>query len=422
MLIAQRRAQIQAIDMFVHGHALNKLRDQLEKQSTEFDAIDFVGLSRFGSGANLWGDEEFQSNVLGWLLDANQTHTAGVEFISSFLSQTGAPQKLLEADWTQALVVREWENVVDGRQGFLDILVLNEQQSALCAIENKVFSSEHSCQLTRYRTALESRYPLFEKHYVFLTPNGTCPYRAADRQLWKPIAYSTVLKEVQRIVDNGHTLKDEGVRLFLKQYATTLRRNIVQETSIPQMARKIYLEHREIIELIYKHKPHYANESKQIFKEAVSQLEGWRLEAESANWIRFRPTSWANLRGMETGTGDGSPNLLVFFQFYFSANYPTLGLWLSPGKDDALRQKLVDCTDQHPTVFNNTGRGLNAGWTNLHRVGDILNDTDLSNWDNPSVRAKIEAWVKNFAENEFPAMNDVIVNCLREYEAEQNGG
>ena len=30
--------------------------------------------------------------------------------------------------------------------------------------------------------------------------------------------------------------------------------------------------------------------------------------------------------------------------------------------------------------------------------------------------------VKNFAGNRFPAMNDVIVKCLEEYEAEQGSG
>ena len=37
----------------------------------------------------------------------------------------------------------------------------------------------------------------------------------------------------------------------------------------------------------------------------------------------------------------------------------------------------------------------------------------------PSVRSKIEAWVEKFAIEQFPAMNEVIVKCLEEYEAEQ---
>ena len=50
----------------------------------------------------------------------------------------------------------------------------------------------------------------------------------------------------------------------------------------------------------------------------------------------------------------------------------------------------------------------------------ILEDADYGvGWDDGSTRAKIEAWVSNFAENQFPAMNGVIIKCLEEYEAEQ---
>ena len=49
----------------------------------------------------------------------------------------------------------------------------------------------------------------------------------------------------------------------------------------------------------------------------------------------------------------------------------------------------------------------------------ITDDSDYGvGWDNGATRAKIRAWVADFAENQFPAMNAVIVNCLREYEAE----
>jgi len=34
---------------------------------------------------------------------------------------------------------------------------------------------------------------------------------------------------------------------------------------------------------------------------------------------------------------------------------------------------------------------------------------------------RIEDWITNFAENEFPAMNDKIMKCLEEYEAEASG-
>ena len=40
-------------------------------------------------------------------------------------------------------------------------------------------------------------------------------------------------------------------------------------------------------------------------------------------------------------------------------------------------------------------------------------------WDDGTTRAKLEALVAKFATARFPAMNEVIVNCLREYEAAQ---
>ena len=39
-------------------------------------------------------------------------------------------------------------------------------------------------------------------------------------------------------------------------------------------------------------------------------------------------------------------------------------------------------------------------------------------WGDGTTRAKIEDWVAHFAVTRFPAMNEVVVNCLREYEAD----
>ena len=57
----------------------------------------------------------------------------------------------------------------------------------------------------------------------------------------------------------------------------------------------------------------------------------------------------------------------------------------------------------------------------FHQQVGILDDSDLNNWDDCDAigPAKLRAWVADFAQNKFPAMNDVIVKCLEEYEADQ---
>ena len=423
-LAAERWCQVLALEQFALAEPLSELEKLIAEQRDEFDALDFVGQLRMGSGKPLWGDEEFQSNLLAWLLDPQRGHGIADYFLSSFLRQTDAPSHMLEADWSAAEVHREWVNLVDGQWGYLDILVLNETGSALCAIENKVFSSEHSEQLTRYRRALAERYPDFTRHHVFLTPGGIDAHLEEERRFWVPAAYATVLDIVQQVVDDKCNLADENVRAFLRQYATTLRRNIVPDTSIAQRARQIYLQHREVMDIIIENQVDWVVEAKQMLKEAVAGQKVWRLDVEDRDFVRFRSADWDQFGSMHTGSGWAPRSgALLLFQFRFYDGLPWLDLALSTGNADnnPVRAKLFDAVRQHPTLFKVKTASLIDGWVILHEEPDyMLDDADYGvGWDDGSVRDKIEAWVSDFAINRFPPMNQVIVDCLREYEAEQ---
>ena len=411
--------------------SLGKLETLIEEQRTEFDTLHFVGQASMGSGRALWASEEFHSNVLAWLLDPHQTHGIGDRFLKALLRHGGAKEADTSASWSMSEVTREWPNEVDGQWGYLDILVLNESHRAFCAIENKVFSTEHSEQLTRYRRALERSFPSYSGHLVFLTPGGTSPFREKERACWTSLPYSIVLDALQQIVEDGHCSENEDVRAFLRQYATTLRRNIMPDTSVPQLARQIYLEHREAIDRIVAHKPSYVAEAKQWLKEAAARQEQWILDVEDSLHVRFRSAEWDRYPATQTGTGwapTGS-NALLLFEFTFWQGYgcPWLRIALSPSDPatDSLRDRLFEAAKQHPQLFNSRPSPT-AGWLILH--DDLLHDDqnyilspdDLGlGWDDGTTRAKLDAWVEDFAANQFPAMNQVIVKCLKEYEAEQ---
>ena len=182
---------------------------------------------------------------------------------------------------------------------------MNLEAQILCAIENKVFSPEGGRQLTHYRKALENDYPNFIRHYIFLSPPGMASQWEDERKYWTPANYTTVRQLVENtLADNADAISDD-VRVFLRQYATTLRRKIVPEaTAIQQLVRKIYLENREVIELIYQHKPDLVGEMKQIFREAIAQQKGWVLDREDPHFIRFKIAEWEKkFKVLETGTG-----------------------------------------------------------------------------------------------------------------------
>ena len=83
----------------------------------------------------------------------------------------------------------------------------------------------------------------------------------------------------------------------------------------------------------------------------------------------------------------------------------------------SVRETILDQIAERPQVFNRAGQWSSV-WPLVHMGELILGDADLGKWDDPSTRAKIEAWVEKFATEQFPAMNEVIVECLQEYAAE----
>ena len=390
---------------------LEGLLAEEKAQPDEFNLFDTL---------NLWWQEDSHSRVLTWLLGPGNNHGIGDHFLKSFLSASGSLSGVdTTGDWSKAESQREWYCVVDGSGGWLDILVTNDDAQFACAIENKIFSLEGGRQLTHYRKALEAAYPVpdFTKRYVFLSPSGMESQWEDEREFWKPMTYTTILQLVEQSIDYIAVEMSEDVRVFLRQYANTLRRKIVPESNeVAQLARKIYLEHREAIELLYQHKPNYRDECKQILKEAISRHTDWKLDRDDPSFVYFQPLGFTEYQGMQPGESHARYSL-VGCEFHCpQEGNARFRVEIAPETESNKlpRDKIVDTINQHPGIFNSAGQ-VAPGWMVVHRGDYILDNGDLSTWDDPSVRAKIHAWVKNFAENEFPAMNEAIVNCLREY-------
>lgn len=390
---------------------LARLEQLVEEQRTEFDAFDFISRMFWVSeGTRLWRDEEFQSNLLAWLLDPRGDHGAGDAFLKGFLRCTGAPAELVSADWEGATVIREWANEVCGIEGRLDILILDETRGVLCAIENKIFSAEHTCQLTRYRKALENRYGRCNRHHVFLSPNGVLPEKKEDRKYWKAANYTTVFELVQQLARSEAVAIRQDVRGFLTQYATTLRRNIMPDTSAAQTARKVYLEHRALFDLILRSRPDYGAELKRRLREAIEDHADLKLSGETSNYLGFVPTAWDKLEAQRTSTDSIFP--LLTFGFFITADNAFLNFGMYPGSDPSIRRKVFEAISQNAGVFNDAGGGFQDGWIRFHSTDYILSDSDHDNWDLTATQTKIVDWVSHFTEAHVREISRVIEDCL----------
>ena len=396
---------------------LEEMLAQAKAQPAEFDLFEVL---------NLWWQEDVHSRTLTWLLNPNGSHGVSDYFLKNFLLASGSLSGGdATGDWSKAESQREWYCVVDGGAGWLDILVVDHDNKFLCAVENKVFSPEGGRQLTHYRKALEAAYPNFTRHYVFLSPGGMESQWEDEREHWMPMTYTTILELVEQTIEDNAAKMSEDVRVFLRQYANALRRMIVPETSeVQQLAREIYLKHRVAIELIIRHKPNLVDEAKNLFKEAIQRQENWKLDHRPGGLVGFSHVKWGNFDVFRTGTTLGSKALVQFAFDTREEGRVMLILTILPGNEESARRRLFEAAQNSP-LFDSKGHrfgGWSDSWIRLHVSETILDESDFDNWgDQESIRAKIRAWVADFAENQFPPMNDVIVNCLREYDAETQG-
>ena len=408
-----------------HDERLVKLKCLADSQQPHIDIFDVLQIHR---------NESIHSNFLAWLLNPQQNHGVGSHFLQNFLVRTAdtakekgipavSPDKIRASDWTETDVIREWN--------YIDIFVLNRKSGIVCAVENKVWSGESfdengESQLARYRETLDKAFPDFDKHLVFLSPLGRESNSEAEREFWVSENYLTIRELVSETLRKKSNSMDSEVVWFLSQYETTLRSNVVSDDNrIRELARHIYLEHRDVIELINLHKPNYSAEIKEIIKEAFSQQDGWVLDAESPTLVRIRPESWDRFATLKTGTGWAGTSALLLFEYSCPADpLETWGtaLTLAPGTNEAVRQRLYETVQQNPGVFNPRHTSLREGFTILNDYSHHpLSASDLgTNWIDGAIRDKLMDWVKQFVEYEYPAINESIMQPLEEFEADKS--
>ena len=414
----ESRSQVSALKELEADPDFTQLRVML----ADFDALALLGVSRL---------EETHSDVLAWLLNPRENHLMGDYFLRNFLLETKAvtAEQLRDIDLSNTEVRREWYNVVDGETGFLDILILNENAKFACGIENKVFSSEHSEQLTRYRKALKGQYGNYSRSHVFLTRHGSAPKRAKEQRRWTPVDYGTILQLVEQTLEHWGGRGAEQVVAFLRQYEKTLRRRIVPDTEMRRIANNLYLRHRETIDLIVDQKKAHIADLSRICKEVTGKLTNWKstCERDEGELLGFIDPNWKEYRVLRTGTSlpkqsKHYDSLLVLDFDFRKFGEVRLLLTIMGGRDEVVRKRLYKVTQGRcPEVFNH--RGDKKGGTyhksaiRLYASEPILSGTDFIEGDRESWRKAIAAGVSGF-KDEFRKMNEIILDSLKEIEGE----
>lgn len=192
------------------------------------------------------------SNFLAWLLDPNESHGQGQLFLNAILmdllrnaphaDRPLSPVDLDGADLRGVQVRREWRHI--------DLLIVVDEPRVVIAIENKIFSSEHSNQLKRYKDAVATHFPGHRPFYVFLTREGDEP----SEEVWCPYDFGQLHTALERCVRRNEDSIGEEVRVFVGHYLAMLRSRFMDDPKIDELVDRIYRNHRQALDLIFERK------------------------------------------------------------------------------------------------------------------------------------------------------------------------
>jgi hypothetical protein len=267
------------------------------------------------------------SNFLSWLLDPKANHSIGNSILKSFLDEVIKSSNEFEKDFTiqdinleNVEVRREWENI--------DLLIILEEY--VFCVENKIFSDEHSDQLTRYKNIVNQNFPDKKKIYIYLNPLGYSSFGEAE--LYLPMSYQVII-DILESLDISNL--DSIVRSFIVQYLVTLKSDVMGVDKNSELAQEIYLKHKELFDFIYEIKPDGVQNINNYIQQ-VLESKDFILGSVSKSYIRFYPKEMENyIHFNKAPNGWNKGETFVFEISLYNKNQIRISLGMSDAGDDS---------------------------------------------------------------------------------------
>ncbi len=224
------------------------------------------------------------SNFLTWLLDTNSNHGLNDLVLRRFLKDIFSNKSY---DWIDEFTIDKLDlNHIEIRREWKNIDILLISNDFVVCIENKVKSAEHSDQLKKYKLILESSFPDLNHAFVFLTPHGRSPLDPVDAESYQTYSYHDIANILKSILDIYSNSLSQRSRIYIEDYIAVIRRDIMKDDSLNDLAKQIYYTHREAIDFIIDNKPDRLAEVAHLFTKKIVE-SGWILTAPNKGYARF---------------------------------------------------------------------------------------------------------------------------------------
>lgn len=389
--------EVSLLKEFIHH---NPDLEQLESKVSQFNVFQALGITN---------QEIRHSNFLAWLLDPSETHNLGDYFLKLFLKHlTYIDESKCDgltvfdidaADLDDTEINREWQNI--------DILIVNERLSLVCAIENKIDSKEHSNQLTKYYDLVVRNYKDFgHQLFVYLTIAGEETEKNPE---YISYSHAQISENIEKLLANRTSQLNEDVVLFIQHYQTLLNDYIMEESELKDLCNKIYKSHKSALELIFKYKPDAYSDLLEVTLEYLKNKKGVITDHSNKSYIRFWLEDLDHFP--KVGRKWSQSNTLCLFEIRTSRKNLDIYLIIGPG-DSAIRDKIYQFaykSKKTNKLFNATGKTQYKQFTSIYSSPLIHIDKEkLLELDKTDMAIEIAKALDKKFESDLPNLVDAL--------------
>ena len=377
--------------------------DELRSYTNEANIFNILGLNHY---------EIRHSNMLAWLLNPNEDHGLGDRFLKKILMYATSGTKLsimkglgpidIELmNLSDSLVYREKYNI--------DILLVSESNKLVFSIENKIFSKEHSNQLQVYLQRMQSSYGEdFRYILIFLSPDGM---PSSDPENWIDMNYTFIMDQLERLV-NSCEVKDRA-RLYIEDYILTLRRHVGEDKQLKEICNRIYMKHKDALDLIFENLPNRRSEISQFVNRYIEEHADeygitYLSDSSSYAFVRFVPNELLVTKGM--GMGWIADDYLIAYEIKITNNGDSsLHLVIGPGREetDHFRHEMMEVAVNNKDYFKVKGIVIKNKWNTIDSIGLYKSSEDEED-DSEAMYGKIEKELSAYLKNKMPKRVELL--------------
>lgn len=348
--------------------------DQIGAYLKRFNPIKTMGMQHM---------EIRHSAILGWLLDPQESHGMGDQFLKAFLAaalRDGAGEhsavralEISQADLMDAEVRREWRGI--------DLLVISRANGWVFIIENKFHSKQHGNQLKDYYEKVDDAFgsngtaqrQRLNIHGIFLTLHDEEPQDSR----YAPIQYKDVLALLKCSIDDQVRPLSPDVKIFLRHYIEVIEEATDMDgtkSNMIKLARQLYRDHKKVLDFVVEHGTgndfSHACETVfgadlEVYGEVIIAGEEYVYNHTAEAVVSFLPKSWYDAFGGGDYYWHGCKN--------WWAGFPVI-CWLQLIQGDEKNEaKLRLYAEVGPLVEHDFRKGL------IEKIEEAAKEKELKN-------------------------------------------